>query len=247
MNDPSAADLHQQPPAARAGSGEMFDAIAVRYDLLNRILSLGLDRGWRRAAVDSLSLVNGAALLDLACGTGDVALEAARRVPGVRITGVDPSGKMLAIARDKARRAGLETIEFAPGSAEQLPFDDAAFDAATMAFGIRNVPDRPTALRELRRVLRPGGRLAILELVEPRGPILGRAARFHVQQIVPRLGALLSGAREYRYLRESIEAFPPPEVFAGLLENAGFAEVSAQPLTFGSCCLFTAAVPGSRS
>lgn len=232
----------------RAGSGEMFDAIAPRYDLLNRLMSLGIDRRWRRLQIDALRLQSDELLVDLATGTADVALLAATRAPGIQVKGLDPSEQMLAIGRQKVERAGLSArITLERGSAEALPFDDASVDAISMAFGIRNVPDRPKALAEMRRVLRPGGRVAILELTEPRRGLLSSLARFHVHVVVPRMGAWLSGAREYRYLQSSIAAFPPPDEFARLMQGAGLEQVGVRSLTFGSCCLFTATAPGRKA
>jgi demethylmenaquinone methyltransferase / 2-methoxy-6-polyprenyl-1,4-benzoquinol methylase len=257
----SAAPLPTESPAVRPGSGAMFDRIARRYDLLNRVLSLGLDRRWRRLTVAALELRSGRRVLDLATGTGDLALAMLRGCAGASVVGLDPSPAMLAIARDKASRRGIrvETIETAAetaaatgpeagglalgvGEAEHLPFADRVFDAVAIAFGLRNVPDREGALREMARVTRPGGRIAVLELGEPRGPLLGRLARLHIHLIVPRLGALLSGAREYRYLEKSIAAFPPPDEVARMMERSGIEPLKARPLTFGVCYLFVGRV-----
>jgi demethylmenaquinone methyltransferase/2-methoxy-6-polyprenyl-1,4-benzoquinol methylase len=224
------------------GSGAMFDRIARRYDLLNRILSLGLDRAWRRRAVRSLELGPAARVLDLACGTGDVALEVLRRHPDAQVSGLDPSRAMLDIARDKAARRGV-LLRLEVGVAESLPFDDGAFDAVTIAFGLRNVPDRQRGLVEMARVTCPGGRVAVLELGEPRGRLLGPLARFHIHRVVPRLGALLSGAREYRYLERSIAAFPPPDQVAAMMRQAGLEPMAPVPLGFGACHLFSARKP----
>jgi len=219
------------------GSGAMFDAIAPRYDLLNRIISLGIDRRWRRLTVDALRFRQDAAVLDVATGTGDLALLAARRQAWV--TALDPSRAMLAIAARKAQARGLSArVDLVPGDAQALPFPDASFDAAMIGFGIRNVPDRPRALAEMTRVLRPGARLAVLELSEPRGGLLGRLARFHVHHFVPWIGGLLSRSREYRYLQQSIAAFPPPDRFCELMRDAGLRDVSARPLSFGVCHLY---------
>jgi demethylmenaquinone methyltransferase / 2-methoxy-6-polyprenyl-1,4-benzoquinol methylase len=224
----------------RGGSGEMFDAIAPRYDLLNRLLSLGIDQRWRRLLVERLELKPGAFVLDHATGTADLAILIARSAPGIRVVGVDPSSEMLRVGRVKVEAAGLgERVTLQTGSAEDLSsFADASVDAVSMAFGIRNVPDRPRALRELARVTRPGGRVAILELSEPRSGILGPLARLHVHQIVPWVGGLLSGAREYRYLQKSIAAFPPPSEFARMMEASGMRVQSVEPLTFGACHLY---------
>lgn len=225
------------------GSGQMFDAIAERYDLLNRIISLGIDQSWRRKTVDSLALDGSAHVLDLATGTGDLAIMAARRWPEAQVTGVDPSTNMLAIADQKIAATGLDDrVGTREGNAHSLPFPANTFDAATIAFGIRNVPDRPLGLRELARVTRPGGKVAILELSEPRSGFMGALARFHVHHVVPNLGALLSGRREYRYLQRSIEAFPPVDEFVTLMEANGFHNVEAIPMTFGACALYVGEV-----
>jgi demethylmenaquinone methyltransferase/2-methoxy-6-polyprenyl-1,4-benzoquinol methylase len=227
---------------APLGSGAMFDAIAPRYDLLNRIISFGIDRRWRRLTIDALALPTRAALLDVATGTADLALLAAERHGDAYVTGLDPSPGMLAIGRQKAHARGLTPrVDLVPGDAQALPFPDASFDGACIGFGIRNVPDRARALAEMARVLKPGARLAVLELSEPRGGLLGRLARLHVHHFVPWLGGLLSGSREYRYLQRSIAAFPPPEEFAGLMRAAGLVDVVARPLTFGVCHLYVGA------
>ena len=230
-----------QPSATQPGSGAMFDRIARRYDTLNRILSLGIDRGWRRRQVAALELEPGHRVLDLATGTADVALEILRQEPSARVLGVDPSSAMLEIGRDKlaASRPSADA-ELREGSAEELPFEDDSFDGVTIAFGIRNVPNRARALAEMARVTRPGGRIAILELAEPDGGLLAPFARFHIRQVVPRLGALLSGEREYRYLQSSIAGFPPPPQFAAMMEENGLEVLRVEELTFGVCSLFVA-------
>ena len=223
------------------GSGAMFDAIAARYDLLNRLISFGVDQSWRRRTVGSMALAPGARALDLATGTADLAILVARTHREVQVTGVDPSARMLAVGREKVERAGLAgRVTLTSGVAEALPFESGSFDAVSMAFGIRNVPDRPAALREMARVTRPGGRVAILELSEPRRGLLGAAARFHVHQVVPWLGGLLSGSREYRYLQRSIAAFPRAEDFAALMDSSGLRVLALEPLTFGVCHLYVA-------
>jgi len=223
------------------GSGAMFDRIAGRYDAMNRVLSFGLDRGWRRRAVRALQLGERARVLDLATGTGDLAIDIARMHPRAEVIGLDPSPRMLAVAQAKlARRRLADRVTLVRGDAQQLPYASCEMDAATIAFGIRNVPDRLAALREMARVVRPGGRVAVLELGEPRRGLLARAARFHTRHVVPRLGALLSGAREYRYLQSSIAAFPPSAEFARLMERAGLHVIDVVPLTFGVCTLYIA-------
>ena len=225
--------------APALGSGAMFDKIAARYDAMNRVLSFGLDRGWRRRTVRALALGKAPRVLDLATGTGDLAVDIARMHPDATVIGLDPSRQMLAIAERKLASRGLaDRVTLVRGDAQHLPYRDAEMDAATIAFGIRNVPDRLAALREMARVVRPGGRVAVLELGEPRRGLLARAARFHTRHVVPRLGALLSGAREYRYLQRSIAAFPPSAEFAQLMERAGLRVLEVAPLTFGVCTLY---------
>ncbi|HET9624663.1 MAG TPA: bifunctional demethylmenaquinone methyltransferase/2-methoxy-6-polyprenyl-1,4-benzoquinol methylase UbiE [Kofleriaceae bacterium] len=223
------------------GSGEMFDKIAARYDAMNRVLSFGLDRGWRKRTVRALALGATPRVLDLATGTGDLAIDIARRHPDAHVVGLDPSREMLAVAEHKVGKRQLaDRVTLIRGDAQSLPYGDGEMDAATIAFGIRNVPDRPKALREMARVVKPGGRIAILELGEPRRGVMAAAARFHTHHVVPRLGALLSGAREYRYLQRSIAAFPPSEEFARVMEGAGLHVLEVVPLTFGVCTLYVA-------
>lgn len=229
---------------ANPGSGAMFDAIAPRYDLLNRLISLGIDQRWRRRTVRSLGPALAGRVLDLATGTADLAILIAKEAPAASVVGLDPSEGMLALARDKVRARGLdERVSLTAGDAQVLPFENGSFDGVTMAFGIRNVPDRAKALREMVRVLRPGGRVAILELGEPRSGPLAAVARFHVHTVVPALGALLSRAPEYRYLERSIAAFPPPEEFTALMRDAGLVEVAFEALSFGVCHLYLGAAP----
>lgn len=232
------------PQQTADGSGSMFDRIARKYDLLNRINSLGLDQGWRRKTVERVDPQPGERILDLATGTADLAIALAERAADVHVVGVDPSDNMLEIGREKVTYQSLDPrVQLVTGDAQALDAAADSFDAVTMAFGIRNVPDRLRALSEMRRVLRPGGRLAILELSEPRNGVMAAMARVHVRHVVPITGALISGPAEYRYLRESIAAFPPPEAFTALIAEAGFEQVEFEPLTFGACVLFTARAP----
>ena len=228
------------------GSGAMFDRIAARYDTVNRVLSLGLDQRWRRRVVRALGIAQGdlgehPRVLDVATGTGDLAIEIARSCPGATVIGLDPSPGMLAVAAHKLAKRGLtDRVSLVEGDAQALPQKNCEVDAATIAFGIRNVPDRALGLRELARVVRPGGRIAVLELGEPKKGVLAAAARFHSHHFVPRIGALLSGKREYHYLQKSVAAFPPAEQFAEMMRAAGLKVLEVAPMTFGVCTLYLA-------
>jgi demethylmenaquinone methyltransferase/2-methoxy-6-polyprenyl-1,4-benzoquinol methylase len=226
----------------------MFDNIANRYDLLNRIISLGIDQSWRRKTVAALELSASDRALDLATGTGDLAIMIAQLHPDVHVTGVDPSSGMLGVGLRKLGDLGLrDQVELHCGDAQALPFESDTFAATSIAFGIRNVEDRLRGLSEMARVTRPGGRIAILELSEPGGGLMGGLARFHVHTVVPWLGSLLSGRKEYRYLHQSIAAFPAAKEFAELMGQAGLSVLSVTPLTFGVAHLFVATKESSSS
>ena len=219
----------------------MFDRIAGFYDLMNSVMTAGLHHRWRARAADLADVRPGDRVLDVATGTGDLAIEIARTRPGATVIGLDPSSGMLGVAREKVANRGLaDRIELVLGDAQALPQQNCEVDAATIAFGIRNVPDRGKALRELARVVRPGGRVAVLELGEPRRGLLAAAARLHCHHIVPRLGGWLSGSREYRYLQASVAAFPSAEKFAELMRESGLHVIDVAPLTFGVCTLYLA-------
>ena len=227
------------------GSGAMFDRIAARYDLLNRLISLGGDRRWRRIAAEALALDDWThrplRVLDVASGTGDLAIEIARRYPGVAVHGIDASRGMTEIGRRKVEQAGFgDRVTLDAGDAVEIPFPDQSFGAATIAFGIRNIPDRDRALQEMARVTRSGGRVVVLEAGEPSAGLTGALARFHIHIVVPFVGGLLAGAEEYRYLERSIRAFPPVSEFVRTMTAAGLEEVETRSLTFGVCNLFLA-------
>jgi demethylmenaquinone methyltransferase/2-methoxy-6-polyprenyl-1,4-benzoquinol methylase len=219
----------------------MFDQIAGRYDLLNRVMSMGIDQSWRRKTVAALALPEGARVLDLATGTADLAMMIARLHPSAQVIGSDPSARMLEVGTDKVERDGLaERVALEIGDAQALPYEDDSFDGCCIAFGIRNVPDRNAALAEMARVTRPGGRVAVLELGEPSVGWLSPVARFHVRKVIPRIGGMLSGSKEYKYLQESIAAFPAAEEFADQMRAAGLDVIDVKPLTFGACTLYVA-------
>ena len=221
----------------------MFDAIAGRYDLLNTVLSGGLDRYWRRRAIQSLQLSGRETLVDVCTGTADVAIAGARAANGARrVVGIDFAGEMLRHGVEKIRRLGLAgRISLARGDAMRLPVSDASTDAVTIAFGIRNVEQPSIACRELLRVLRPGGRLAILEFGLPVVPAVRPLYLWYFRHILPRIGRAVSRhTAAYSYLPESVGAFPWGEAFAKVLREAGFNNVEAKPLTFGIVYLYTA-------
>jgi demethylmenaquinone methyltransferase/2-methoxy-6-polyprenyl-1,4-benzoquinol methylase len=242
------------PPPASSGSGAssvdktpariagMFDAIAPRYDLLNRVLSAGLDRRWRDQAVDVLELKAGATVLDLCTGTADLAVATVRRVPGATVLGVDFSREMLRLGLGKIASLGLAgRIRLVRGDAARIPAQDCSFDGATVAFGIRNVAEPAKALLELARVLRPGGRLAILEFGQPRVPGIRTMYAWYFKYVLPLVGRMVSKHQSaYSYLPASVGTFPPPREFLQMCESSGFSRARAVPLTFGIVYLYVA-------
>jgi demethylmenaquinone methyltransferase / 2-methoxy-6-polyprenyl-1,4-benzoquinol methylase len=234
------SDRSREPDKAPAKIAGMFDAIAGRYDLLNAVLSGGLDRYWRRRAIGSLHLTGRERLLDVCTGTADVAIGSARR-GAARVVGVDFSGAMLTHGLDKVKKGRLESrIQLVRGDAMRLPVASAAVHAATIAFGIRNVMRPEVACQELHRVLRPGGRLAILEFGTPSSRIFAPVYHWYSRHVLPRIGRAVSrheGA--YSYLPESIGAFAYGHEFARILNVAGFSQVEARPLMLGAVYLYT--------
>ena len=224
----------------------MFDAIAPRYDLLNRVLSAGIDRWWRRQAIDSLQLTGREVLVDVATGTADVALEACAPRRGqaraARVVGVDFARAMLALGVGKVAAAGeSKNVVLVHGDAMSLPVASGSADAVTIAFGIRNVHTASVACAEMARVLKPGGRLVILEFGVPRVPGLSGLYQWYFRAVLPRIGQMISGHNAaYSYLPASVGTFTPPADFARMLESAGFEAVRADPLTIGIVYLYTA-------
>jgi demethylmenaquinone methyltransferase / 2-methoxy-6-polyprenyl-1,4-benzoquinol methylase len=234
--------MTEVPDKTPARIATMFDAIAPRYDLLNHVLSAGMDRGWRDRAVDALSLSPGARVLDLCTGTGDLAIAIVHRASGVTVVGIDFAAEMLRLARAKVSGASLDRrIRLVRGDATHIPLPDRSCDAATIAFGIRNVAEPQHALAELARVIRPGGRLAILEFGEPRIPGIRTLYSWYFRYLLPLVGRLISKHQSaYSYLPASVGAFPPPSEFSRILGVTGFSQVRAVPLTFGIVYLFVA-------
>ena len=223
----------------------MFDAIAPRYDFLNHFLSAGIDRRWRATAIRSLRLTGHETLLDVCTGTADVALEG-RANGAARVLGVDFAGAMLGLGLKKVRSSGHEpTVALVRGDAMRLPVADRSVDAATVAFGIRNVQRHEVACREMARALKPGGRLAILEFGVPHIPGLSAAYLWYFKHVLPALGRAVSGHNAaYSYLPASVGTFPPPAEFMATLRAAGFTDVQASPLSLGIVYLYTGVKTG---
>lgn len=222
----------------------MFDAIARRYDTLNHLLSAGLDRRWRRRAVRALALTGRERVLDMCTGTADLAIEAVTHSRGAarEVVGMDFSAEMLRHAAIKVREGRLRSlVRLARADATDMPLRDGSFDAAMVAFGIRNVLDPWRTCREFHRVLVPGGRLAILEFGAPQRPVLRRLYLWYFNQVLPRVGRLISRHDDaYSYLPQSVVAFPTGDAFLSLLRDAGFADASFQRLSFGIVYLYLA-------
>ena len=214
---------------------QMFGAIAPRYDFLNRLLSFGIDRHWRKKAVRLLKFRDDGRILDVATGTGDVALEIARVTPAsVKITGADFCREMVERGEAKVSETPFaDRIDFKVAPCEDLPFASNTFDSVTIAFGIRNVVDRKLGLAEMWRVLRPGGRVIILEFSTPRSHAFRQIYHFYFRQLLPLVGGLFSRYNAYKYLPDSVLEFPSHEEFSKLIADAGFRNIHVHELTFG--------------
>lgn len=220
---------------------DMFDNISPRYDLLNRILSFGIDIHWRNKVIEFLKPYRPAHILDVATGTGDLAI-ACLKTGAENITGVDISEGMLSYGREKLKKRSLDNrITLSYGDSEQLPFNDNSFDALTVAFGVRNFEHLNTGLAEMHRVLKPGAPLAVLEFSQPKNQFFKRLYYFYFCNVLPLIGRLVSkDVRAYTYLPESVNAFPYGEAFVERLKQAGFKNIQCNALTFGISSLYTA-------
>lgn len=214
---------------------EMFDNIAPKYDLLNHTLSMSIDRVWRRRVVGEVRRAKPGRILDVATGTGDLAIAMARRIRDVQVLGVDLSEQMLAVARRKIEARGLDgRIVLDRGDAERLAVADASVDVATVAFGVRNFGDLGAGLRELARTIKPGGKVVILEFSRPRNRVFRALYEFYSYKILPRIGGLVSrDKRAYEYLPASVGEFPAPEEFMAMMARAGFRNCRARSQSFG--------------
>lgn len=219
----------------------MFDRIAGKYDFLNHLLSMGIDKGWRKKAIKSIAPIQPKHILDVATGTGDFAI-ASLAIHPEKIIGVDISEGMLAVGRTKMKEKNLEgKISLMYGDSEQLPFEDNSFDAITCAYGVRNFENLEKGLSQMQRVLRSGGRLAILEFSHPKKFPFSQLYKFYFRYILPTIGKAVSkDATAYTYLPQSVAAFPEGQDFLKILVKCGFKQVKARPLTFGITTLYTA-------
>ena len=219
---------------------EMFDDIAVRYDFLNRFLSGGIDLFWRKRALSHLKGTKPSNILDVATGTGDMAILATRFYKEATVTGIDISEGMLEIARKKINKAGLDhKVKVLSGDSEAINFQADTFDAVTVAFGVRNFEDLEKGLSEIRRVLKPGGKLVVLEFSKPCKPVVKALYGIYMKVVTPRVGKFISKNRDaYSYLDESIKQFPEGKNFTHILDNVGFKQTFSKTLTLGICSIY---------
>lgn len=224
---------------------EMFDQIAFRYDFLNRFLSGGIDLYWRKKAISQLKTAKPCKILDVATGTGDFALAAVKYLHPEHITGVDISKGMLELGRKKVKKAGLaHQVTLQEADSEDLPFADNAFDAVTVAFGVRNFEHLEKGLQEMLRVLKPGGKLVILEFSKPRQAVFSKLYQWYMNKVTPGIGSMIARNREaYSYLNESVKAFPEGEALRQILENNGYSQAEVKPLSFCIASIYTGLKP----
>lgn len=218
----------------------MFDDIAFRYDFLNRFLSAGIDVQWRRQAIRELKELNPKKILDVATGTADVAIMSCKILQPEHITGIDISEGMLALGREKINKLGLnKTIELLSGDSETINFADNSFDAVTVAFGVRNFQHLEQGLAEIKRVLKPGGKLVVLEFSKPKMPVIKQFYNVYMKVVAPNVGKLFSkNCNAYKYLDESIKKFPEGKNFTAILDNLGYRNTYCKPQSLGICSIY---------
>lgn len=218
----------------------MFDDIAGKYDFLNRLLSIGIDVQWRKKAIKQLKYLQPKSILDVATGTGDMVILIEKILKTEKITGIDISNGMLEIARQKINKAGLQQkVDLLNGDGETINFQDHSFDAVTVAFGVRNFENLESGLTEIRRVLKPGGKLVVLEFSKPKLPVIKFFYDFYLQKFTPGVGKLISkNCTAYQYLNDSVQKFPEREGFTTILDNLGFLKTSYKTLSLGICTIY---------
>ena len=210
----------------------IFNDISKTYDFLNHFLSLGIDLVWRKKFIKSLNFKNGEKVLDVATGTGDIAFEI-RKKYNADITGIDLSENMLKIAKEKSIKFKIDDIEFIEGDAESLPFNDNTFDKLVISYGLRNLGDPKLGLTEFYRVLKPNGKIGILEFMQPKSTVIATIFKFYFNHILPRIASLFSNSKAYRYLPESVENFMSPQILVEMLNDVGFKDTKSKNMSFG--------------
>lgn len=245
MNNPEQIKPYDTSRPKTEQVEEMFDSIAPAYDFMNRAMTFGIDKLWRARAVKMVKQLRPARILDVATGTGDLAIKLAREIPGALLTGIDLSDGMLAIGREKVEKAGLGSrITMQKADCLALPFPDATFDCVTVAYGVRNFEHLLQGYREMARVLRPGGMLCVVELSVPTGALVKPLYNIYTRAVIPTVGRLISSdTRAYSYLPASIAAMPQGPRMLALMEEAGLTAPRLTPLTFGTCSIYTARKP----
>jgi demethylmenaquinone methyltransferase / 2-methoxy-6-polyprenyl-1,4-benzoquinol methylase len=223
----------------------MFDRIAPRYDFMNRFLSAGIDKSWRKKAIQRFQKEAPRHLLDVATGTGDMAIMAARMLRPAKITGIDISEKMLQIGRQKIEKESLGTIiELCSGDGETINFPDSTFDGVMVAFGVRNFENLEKGLQEILRVLKPGAQLVVLEFSKPGLPGIRSLYNLYMSIVAPQMAQWFNQSkRAYQYLNESAKAFPDRQQFVDILKQAGYSDTSFKPLSLGICCIYSGRKP----
>lgn len=220
---------------------EMFNNIAGRYDFMNRFLSAGIDVKWRKKAINLLKPLRPQQVLDVATGTGDFAIMAHKLLHPEKITGIDISEGMLAVGKEKIKKLGLSAlINLEKGDSETIHFPDNSFDAITVAFGVRNFQNLEKGLSEMLRVLKPGGKLVVLEFSRPNKPVFKTVYNIYMNILAPGIGKMLAKNREaYQYLNDSMQAFPERAQFTQIMQGVGYKDTNFKPLTMGICCIYS--------
>jgi len=217
----------------------IFNDISKTYDFLNHFLSGGIDIIWRKKFIKSLTFINNDKVLDVATGTGDIAFAIRKRYKA-EVIGLDLSANMLEIAKQKSKKYNINDISFIEGDAENLPFDDNTFDKLVISYGLRNLGDCKRGLSEFHRVLKPNGKLGILEFLQPRSTLIGKIFKFYFNRVLPRIASFFSNSKAYRYLPESVENFLSSDELKSALNEAGFSDISSRNMSFGITTIINA-------